>query len=258
MPSPVIGITPSRNSSSYGSPQITMPEAYAQALADAGAAPVLIPLGLSKSALQQIFARLDGILLSGGGDVHPELYGAELQPLVSGIDLDRDRVEIELVRAAIAAKKPILGICRGIQVINVALGGDLYADISQEMPQALKHDCFPEKGRDFLAHLVSLKPDSRLAAILGKSPVHVNSMHHQGIRHLAPGLTATAHAPDGLIEAFELSEHPFALAVQWHPECLLDHEPMRSLFLAFTKAALGNAQPKESVSKEHAFSKAAS
>jgi putative glutamine amidotransferase len=132
---------------------------------------------------------------------------------------------------------PFLGICRGIQVINVALGGTLYADIAGQFSEEIRHDCYPDLDRDQPAHDVAIAPGSRLAQVLGMTRVATNSMHHQAVRQLAPGLVATAYAPDGLLEAFEIPEHAFGLAVQWHPECMPDSPPMQLLFRAFAEAA---------------------
>lgn len=236
MRAPLIGVTSERTVSAFGSPFLGIGEAYTQAIIQAGASPILIPSGLPETALPDLLDRLDGLLLTGGGDVHPSFYRNEEHPLITGIDVVRDRLEIELACAAVEAKLPLLGICRGLQVINVALGGSLYADLDSQHPGSLPHSRFPEKPRDYLAHPVEVSTGSCLAEMMGAGPGDVNSMHHQGIRDLAPGLQATALAPDGVIEAVELPGHPFALAVQWHPECLLEREPARALFQAFVNA----------------------
>ena len=236
MPQPLIGIIPSRRNEPGEAPQIYVPEAYVQSVTAAGGAPLVIPLGLPEALLGGILSRLDGVLFSGGGDVHPERYASALHPKVDGIDLDRDRVELYAFQAVTQRQTPFLGICRGFQVINVALGGTLYEDILDQHPGGLDH----RKGknaRDFLAHNVTVTPGSRLEKLVGNSSLPVNSMHHQGVRRLAPGLQATATAPDGIIEAFELQGYPFGMAVQWHPECLPDYAEMRRLFEAFVQAA---------------------
>jgi len=233
----LIGITTSRNSSLYGFPVFVLTEAYANALLDAGAAPVLIPLGLSEPALDQLLSRLDGVLFSGGGDVHPGRYGGQPHPKVDFVDEDRDRVEAQLVARVLEREIPFFGICRGLQVINVALGGSLYEDLGEQYPGALKHDQFDDQPRDKLAHPVRVEADSSLAQLLGATSVEVNSLHHQGIRRLASSLRPIAFAPDGVIEGIELLGHPFGLAVQWHPEWLQAHAPMRALFQAFVEAA---------------------
>ena len=234
---PVIGVTTYRFKNASGAPQLAVNEAYPLALSNAGAVPLLIPLGLPEEALTALLERVDGILFTGGGDVHPERYGSQPHPLVDGVDADRDRVEIHLIEETLRAGLPFLGICRGLQVINVALGGSLYEDILDQRPNALRHQWGAEKSRDYLAHAIQVEKDSRLAGILGQDSVEVNSLHHQGIQRLAVGLKAVAHAPDGVIEAFEMAEYPFGLAVQWHPEALQAHAPMRQIFREFVLAA---------------------
>ena len=237
MAAPLIGILPSRKIDPEGADQIYIPESYVQAVANAGGAPLVVPLGLTADLLNEILPRLDGVLFSGGGDMHPDRYGSQMHPLVSSVDPDRDRVELYAFQEVIQQKTPFLGICRGFQVINVAMGGTLYEDILDQHPDSLDHRSQKGQPRNFLAHQVRIEPDSLLAQILGQSSVPVNSLHHQGVRQLAPRLAATARASDGIIEAFELAEYPFGLAVQWHPECLQEHESMRRLFQAFIQAS---------------------
>jgi putative glutamine amidotransferase len=140
------------------------------------------------------------------------------------------------MRAAINDGKPILGICRGAQVMNVALGGTLYTHIQDQLPNALDHD-YPGYLRRVLVHSVSVDTSSRSAEILGEVLLQVNSLHHQGLKELAPGLRASGHAPDGLVEMVELTSHPYAISVQWHPEWLTDQLSMRRLFKSFVDAA---------------------
>jgi putative glutamine amidotransferase len=237
---PVIGITCYRFIHQNGYPYLGINEAYTQSIHNAGGIPVLIPLGLPEENLLTLLPRLDGVLFSGGGDVHPDQYGSQPHPLVDGVDEDRDRVEIFLLHQVLKNRKPFLGICRGLQVINVALGGSLYEDILDQKPNSLRHQLNDEEPRDFLAHEVQIESGSRLAEILQSSQLQVNSLHHQGIRKLADGLLATAFAPDEIIEAFELPDQPFGLAVQWHPEALQAHAPMRRLFQAFIQACQKN------------------
>ena len=207
------------------------------AVSQAGACPVLIPSGLSGNELDTILQSLDGVLFSGGGDIDPIYYGVEPHPKVGEVDPDRDRVELHLLHKVMQEAIPFLGICRGLQLVNVGLGGTLYADIGDQCPGAQNHDFYPGWPRDYLAHEVQVVQDSRLAGILGLKQVEVNSLHHQAVWQLAPGLLPTAHSPDGLVEAVELPDHPFGLAVQWDPEWLTDHSPMRALFRAFVAAA---------------------
>ena len=184
-----------------------------------------------------MISRLDGVIFSGGGDLESSIYGMEATPEVKNVDPDRDRVEIQTVLEVVSEGLPFLGICRGLQVINVALGGTLYTHIADQHPQAVEHTFYPDWSRDHLGHPVRVDRGSRLAAILDTQEIQTNSLHHQGIRTQAPGLQATAWAPDGLIEGIELPEHPFGLGVQWHPEWMPASAPMRALFSAFVEAA---------------------
>lgn len=240
MTAPLIGITSNYSPADdglFGS--INVGESYIQAVIRAGALPVVIPVGLSGEDLQDLFSRLDGLLLTGGADVDPLLFNGQPHPRVYGIDARRDAMEIALTRMAVENGKPFMGICRGIQVINVALGGTLLTDIADQKEQSLRHDWYPGIARDYLAHQVTVTPQSQLAGILGGETFQVNSLHHQGILRLAPVLRSTAFAPDGLIEAVELPGHAFGLGVQWHPEWLQEHTPQRQLFQALVKAAGG-------------------
>jgi len=236
---PLIGI-PGRHdlSSRSGSPVFAQGRTYVEAVATAGGAPVLIPLNLDQGRLRAIYERLNGLLLAGGADVHPRHYGETIHEECGEIDEARDTVELTLTRWALAEGLPILAICRGIQVLNVAAGGTLYQDIASQVPGSLKHDFWPDYPRNYLAHPATINDDSHLATILGERQVAVNSLHHQAIRDLAPGFTAVAQSPDGLIEAIEGRDHPFALGVQWHPEELVqDAPPMRRLFEEFVSVA---------------------
>jgi putative glutamine amidotransferase len=236
---PLIGIPGRRDQSSRsGSPVFAQNQTYVEAVATAGGAPVLIPLNLGEGALRAICERLDGLLLAGGVDVHPRHYGEAIHEKCGQIDEARDAVELTLTRWALAGGLPILAICRGIQVLNVATGGTLYQDIASQVPGSLKHDYWPDYPRNLLTHQVTVDNDSRLAAILGGTQVAVNSLHHQALKDLAPNFTVVARSPDGLIEAIEGHDHPFALGVQWHPEELVkDAPPMRRLFEDFVSAA---------------------
>lgn len=176
----------------------------------------------------------------GGHDVDPAHYGEERHPLCDKTDPPRDWTELTLSRWALAEGKPVFGVCRGIQVLNVACGGSLYQDLGSQFPGAIKHDYFSsttEFPRDHLAHAVQVEPASRLHRLLGTERCQVNSMHHQGIKKLAPGLTASAFAPDGLIEGVEAPGERFVAGVQWHAEELADHPAMRHLFSGFVAAA---------------------
>jgi len=239
MTSPLIGITTYRQINKNNFPINALAESYTQAISMVGGIPVLIPLGLPQNQLESMVYYLDGILFSGGGDIDPEIFKGEFHQKVEGVDPNRDRTEIKLFLDSIEKGIPFLGICRGIQTINVALGGTLYTHIPAQYPGEIHHPYIQGNPRDYLAHLVDIHPNTLLVEILGQASIQVNSMHHQGIRDLAPDLIETAHAPDGLIEAVELPNYPFGIAVQWHPECLTTHAPMKTLFNAFVKAASG-------------------
>lgn len=214
---------------------------YSVAIADAGAAPVMIPL-LSRDleSLRAVYDGLDGILLAGGVDMDPGTFGETAHPRLGRIDPDRDSVELALAGWAIAEKKPVLGLCRGHQVLNVALGGTLWQDIESQVPGAIKHDYFPTAGyaRDFKAHPVEVVPGSRLEAAFGEAAIQVNSMHHQAVKALATPLCASGHSPDGLIEAFESGTDHFLVGVQWHPEMFeRSDRGTHALFQQFVTAA---------------------
>ncbi len=237
MQPPLIGITTYRKADARNYAQIGGAEAYVQAVARAGGLPVLVPLGLAAAELRSLVERLDGVLFTGGGDIAPERYGVQTDFELMSVDPDRDRVELELFEFALRSKTPFLGVCRGLQVINVALGGRLYVDIAAELPEALPHRFYPDWPREHLAHPVAVKEGSLLSQVLGVAEAQVNSLHHQGVRELGAGLVVTAQAPDGMIEALEVPDHPFGLAVQWHPENLQADPAMRRLFQSLVKAA---------------------
>jgi putative glutamine amidotransferase len=242
---PVVGIATQTQEAIYGqAPRAWhMVQRYVHVLVGCGGVPWLIPLVRGdEETLRAIYDRLDGVLLAGGVDVDPAEYGeAEQRPLCNRSDPERDWTELTLVRWALADHKPVLGVCRGMQTINVAAGGTLYQDIELQHPGAIKHDYFSVSRnypRDLVVHEVRVRPGSRLAAVLGKETVAVNSLHHQGVRRLAPGLVPTAHAPDGVIEGVEGDNGRFLVGVQWHPEELTEKDPaMRRLFTSFVEAA---------------------
>jgi putative glutamine amidotransferase len=236
MTSPVIGVTTMRRKTKHGMPLVSLAEAYVEALSQAGACPVLIPNQMPEAVVDDLLGRLDGVLFTGGGDIATDFYQGEEHPKVNGIERDRDRLELLILERVVQDGKPFLGICRGLQLLNVGLGGSLYADIADQVPGADKHDYIPDWERDYLSHSVVVQPGSRLATLLETNTTEVNSLHHQAINQLASNLVVTAQAPDGIVEAVELPDHPFGLAVQWHPEWLTAHSHMRSLFAAFAEA----------------------
>jgi putative glutamine amidotransferase len=219
-----------------------MGQKYVRALTAAGGVPWIIPLLQGdEETLHAIYQHLDGVFLTGGVDMDPAQYGEHRRPECGPSDPARDWTEVALVCWAQRDGKPVLGVCRGHQVINVACGGTLYQHVPAQFAGGIKHDYFPSAegyARDLLVHTVQVVPESRLGRIMETPQVQVNSMHHQGIRTLAPGLTPSALAPDGLVEGVEGSNGHFLVGVQWHPEELVDNHPeMRRLFQSFIAAA---------------------
>jgi putative glutamine amidotransferase len=210
---------------------------YTRAVDLAGGIPVLIPLNLSDDTLRALFDKLDGLLFQGGVDVHPREYGEPVEPFCGEIDLARDAVELTLLRWALAENKPTLGICRGIQMMNVAAGGSLYQDIPAQLGSPIQHQHVKGNPYDFHAHPIEIEADSQLANALGTTRLEVNSLHHQALKQIAPGFRVVARAPDGVIEGIEATQARFALGVQFHPEWMLDDDPrMIGIFKAFIQA----------------------
>jgi putative glutamine amidotransferase len=245
---PVIGIATQTQEAIPGQSPLAwvMGQRYVQVLIERGAIPWIIPLLKDDlGTLRAIYERIHGVFLTGGVDVDPAAYGEQRFEFCGRSDPPRDAVELTLLRWALADRKPVLGVCRGIQVMNVAVGGTLYQDVGQQRRNAIKHDYFPTTGgfpRDRLSHPLRVTPHSRLATILEETNLQVNSMHHQGIKDLAPGLTPTAFAPDGLIEGVEGNNGQYLIGVQWHPEELVATQPaMRRLFGSFVEAAASRA-----------------
>jgi putative glutamine amidotransferase len=233
---PIIGLTTNHGKNEYGHPNINLLRAYVSAILGAGGTPVLIPSELPDASRRELFARLDSILFTGGGDIACERFNGVPHPRVDGVDADRDDIEYALLQLAVNEGKPFLGICRGFQVVNAALGGTLFTHIEDQKPGAIKHDYFPDWPRNYLAHQVTIEEGSRLADILGATEIQVNSLHHQGADKIAPSLKIVAHASDGLVEGIELPGHPFGFGVQWHPEWLTDRPEVQQLFKAFVGA----------------------
>jgi putative glutamine amidotransferase len=236
MAKPLIGVTTRNGKDSNGNPTTVIGHNYIRAVAGAGGLPFLIPSMLNEEDFRDIYSRLDGILFTGGGDVSLEYFSGSDHPRIGEIDKLRDLTEITLLRTAADDGKPMLGICRGAQVMNVALGGTLYTHIPDQLKNALDHD-YPGDLREVLVHPVNVDESAKAAEIFGETLLHVNSLHHQGIKDIAPGLKASGYAPDGLVEVIEISDHPYAVAVQWHPEWLQDQPAMRRLFKTFVEAS---------------------
>jgi len=206
---PVVGITTYVTQAHWGYWNLEaalIPFDYVKAVEQAGGRPMLVPPSLD--GVEETLDALDAVVFTGGSDVDPELYGEQSQPETSGVVRMRDDAELALLRAALERDMPVLGICRGIQVLNVGMGGDLDQHL-----EGHRHD----PPGQFLEHDVAIDPDSRLGEILGDRTT-VMSHHHQGVKTLAPGLVETARADDGLVEAVEAPNKRFAVGVLWHPE----------------------------------------
>ena len=233
---PLVGVTATIETIA-GRPRVRLNAAYTRALESAGLVPVVIPPLASPAAVQALVRLVRGVVLTGGEDVAPACYGAPPHPALGPVQPARDATELAVVAAARAAGRPTLAICRGIQLLNVALGGTLVQHLPDERPGRVAHS--QAEPRHVRTHAVDVARGSRLAAALGAERLVANSMHHQAIDRLAPPLRATAHAPDGVVEGAE-SDDPawWALAVQWHPEELTsdEHPWDRALFAAFGEA----------------------
>jgi putative glutamine amidotransferase len=236
MEQPIIGVIPLWDEKKDS---IWMLPGYMQGLEEAGAVPVILNLTISETVLKQAARFFDGFLFTGGHDVNPELYGQEKTNYCEEICGIRDQMEAYIFREAVLnQKKSALGICRGIQLFNVLLGGSLYQDIPTEFSGAVNHIKGPPY--DVPAHNVRLLPESPLRKLTGKECLEVNSYHHQGINRIANGLEIMALADDGLVEAVYMPDHSYVWAVQWHPEFSLKDEISKKIFSSFVKSVKGD------------------
>ncbi len=234
MRKPLIGLTPAHDMESG---DVKARPTYMRALKAAGAIPVVMPLDASEEDLKQLSQDLDGFLFTGGPDVHPFLFGEETQVHCGNVSPARDQMEISLLPMIMELQKPILGICRGIQVLNIALGGNIWQDIPSQVTRDFPLAHSQPFSYDMPCHTVVLTEGSLLARISESSSIKVNSMHHQAVKDLAPGLIASAYSTDYLIEALEMPDYPFFIGVQWHPEYLWEkNKEAFRLFQTFVKA----------------------
>jgi putative glutamine amidotransferase len=233
---PLIGIT------TYGRDEqgrVSLPLAYVEALRAAGAIPVLVAPGEARP--EELLRRLDGLVVAGGGDFDPALYGGSPHETIYNVDPVRDRSEIALVAAAVRDGVPTLGICRGIQALNIALGGTLIEHLPDVVGEKVLHRLPPREPTE---HQVRVRPGSRLAEVLGVLEFSGASWHHQAVRRAAPGLALAAEAPDGTVEGVELAGHPWCFGVQWHPELTAERDAVqRRLFAGLAAAAARNQDP---------------
>jgi putative glutamine amidotransferase len=236
---PLIGVSTSVTFDRYPE-RAYVNAAYLGAVQQAGGIPILLPPQLEPSGRAELVKRLQGVLLTGGGDVDPARFGEAPHPTTADVSAARDGLEIELTRWAIETRTPLLAICRGLQVLNVALGGSLHQNIPSEPGSPFDHSQVALLGsRGTAVHQVKVQDGSRLAGILGALEVDVNSFHHQAIHRLGRGLKDVAWAPDSIIEGMELvDDSRFVVGVQWHPEELVSHDrTARNLFRALVERA---------------------
>lgn len=231
-----------------GVPRVRLSTTYLRALEAAGLTPIVIPPLGAGEVPADILDAVSGLVLTGGEDVAPARYGATPHPRLGRVHEERDATEIALVLGAQERRLPTLAICRGIQVVNVALGGTLFQDLPSERPSAIDHEI--DGPRETRTHTVRITGDSRLHQAIGRSEILVNSIHHQSVDTPAPGLAVTAVAPDGVIEGVELApDNPWwIIGIQWHPEDLVESaDPWdRALFAAFGRAVSETATPRDS------------
>ena len=208
---------------------------YMKGLEEAGVIPVMLPLTKDQEIIEELVQSMDGFLLTGGHDVTPSLYGEEPHSKCTELCYLRDQMESHLINTAIKMDKPILGICRGIQILNVVMGGSLYQDIPEQTESTVTHQQTPPYEKT--VHSVNIHANTPLHTILGKDCIDVNSYHHQGIKQLADSLKPMAEASDGIIEAVYRPDSSFVFAVQWHPEfTYLSDENSKKIFQAFAYA----------------------
>lgn len=226
MPAPIIAIT--TGLPPKGQPGAQVNATYLAALQEAGGVPLLLPPQLSAASLVELLVRVAGVVLTGGGDIDPALYGEAPHPATAGISGDRDQVELAVIRFALGQGLPVLAICRGMQMVNVALGGSLIQDIPTGFDTDVAH--FVAEPRDGAAHGVRIEAGSRLAGLIGAETAGVNSRHHQAVGDVGQGLVPVAWAPGGLVEGLEMPGR-WVVGVQWHPEDMTRTSPAaRALF----------------------------
>lgn len=237
MKKPLIGI------SSNFQPQLEqvrdktiIPHAYIQAVLSTGGIPLVIPVIEDPAQVLDYINLVSGLVLIGGEDLDPQHYHQPPHPSAQLAPAAEDQTHLLLARLAVERSIPFLAICRGHQVLNTVLGGTLIQDIPSSCPEALEHS-FPEDPSQETYHPVNINPASRLASLIHKTELDVNSSHHQAVSDIGEGLTPSAWAPDGILEAMELESHPFGLSVQWHPERILEQPEMRLIFEGFVNAS---------------------
>lgn len=241
---PIIGVTTFLSESEKYS---TVSRNYTDSIYAAGGIPVSIPIIAGETNYNEYIDMVDGVLFTGGNDIAPYFYGENPVKELHSLSSIRDEYEFSLFKGAYEKNMPIFGICRGIQLINVALEGSLYQDIYSQCPGTLGHS--PEHtASDEFYHSVKIDPKTRLYDIFGEERIFTNSFHHQSVKALGKNLIATAYSEDGIVEAVESTEDRFLLGVQWHPECMTKRHPQfLKLFRAFVEASITYKQREVSV-----------
>ncbi|WP_156291029.1 gamma-glutamyl-gamma-aminobutyrate hydrolase family protein [Oceanobacillus salinisoli] len=229
---PIIGITSSMETDKT---HYAVTNRNIKAIVQAGGMPVMLPYLLEEEDLNQIANQMDGLYATGGFDIDPTLFGEEPHPQLGTIIPERDHFEIELMKKMLALDKPILGVCRGSQTLNIAVGGDMYQDIYAQMDgELLQHS--QKAPREHGSHFVNVLENSLLHRLTGQEKIKVNSYHHQSNRRVGDGFQISGLANDGVIEAVESKEHTYALGVQWHPEAMND-EASQKIYQGFIEAS---------------------
>lgn len=238
---PVIGISCRFALDSQWCPQLVgVRRGYVDAIIKAGGVPLLIPPQADEATLRAMYSMMDGLLLTGGADIDPHLYGEEHHPQLGTLEPDRDRTELVITRWAVNDNKPVLAICRGMQMLNVAMGGTLYQDIPSQYPTTFDHERgVQQQNWRQNDHSIAITPTSQLAALLGSTLTDVNTLHHQALKDVALGLAVVGRAPDGIVEAVEGTDAQFLVGIQCHPEELWQTVDPRwhNVFTALTEAA---------------------
>ncbi|SDZ61656.1 putative glutamine amidotransferase [Evansella caseinilytica] len=232
---PMIGIT----SSLKDEQQLMLSLDNIESITSAGGVPVVLPNLTEEEQVARAADHIDGLLVTGGGDIDPTLFGEEPHPALGSITPQRDEFEILIIRKLLEQNKPILALCRGCQILNIAAGGDMFQDIyAQSDRQLLQHS--QHAPRSHASHFVEVKHGTLLKQITRLERFKVNSFHHQAVRHPAAGFVVSATSSDGVIEALESSRHTFVLGVQWHPECMTKRKdfPSRAIFTHFVEACI--------------------
>jgi putative glutamine amidotransferase len=237
MKKPLIGVTASMLRELPNRDWIFNTNDYFRAVQDAGGVPVLLPFVPNEEEAAEVLDRLDGLLLSGGADIDPLIFGEQPHQKLGAVSPERDAAEIAYTRVALKRDMPVFGVCRGHQVLAVAAGGSLYQDIPAQVPGANKHA--QDGPRWFASHTVAAVPGTRLATLMGNS-FRVNSYHHQSVKDVPTGFIGSAVAPDGINEALEHPGHKFVLSVQWHPENFVGRDyNFKAIWTAFIDACKG-------------------